>query len=76
MQPTTVRRINVGWIRSDSDNPPQTKVHKLIHTSIYWKHCSLFEHIPVLWFPAFPAGMTVWVFLVPARCVGMPWTTR
>ncbi len=52
MQPTTVRRINVGWIRSDSDNPPQTKVHKLIHTSIYWIHCSLNEHIPVLWIPA------------------------
>ena len=27
--------------------------------SIYWTHCSLNEHIPVLWIPAVHAGMTV-----------------
>ena len=28
----------------------------------YWAHCSVDKHIPVLWIPVFPAGMTVWVF--------------
>jgi hypothetical protein len=75
---TAVRRINVGWICAskyaqtrhsgmDCRNlvamDGNANVATSYFLSIYWIHCNLNEHIPVLWIPAFHAGMTVWVFL-------------
>ena len=66
--------VHAGMTRLKRDGVynPVTQVSKAIETSkrfgrgckprpawVYWVHCSLIEHIPVLWIPAFPAGMTV-----------------